>query len=383
MESVIDKTSFKEYTCFTETVKGVFLMKQNMTLQQCEQLSKERFSKAMREFPFVSDVEITDAKQDEGMGIFRMNVYFSDDEAPICFCIMVKANGEKRFVNQFIRQVADKKYDECFVFMAPYISDESAKIMKKENCSYMDLSGNCYIMSRRIMMYVSGLNNQFVEKRENRNYLSKTSGAASAVIRTMLNDPYREWQVKTLCHESGKAIGTSSNVKRFLSDRDWIRYTENGFKLQNISELLSSWAKEYHKKDARSYEFYSLDSVPDIEEQIAKWSAAHNGGALLGSFSAAARYAPTVRYTKAYVYVEPQLYDEFVNDLDLQSVSSGGNVVITIPHDETPCMYAKEINESYVTSPAQTVIDLLDSASRGEEAAEAIILKEYKEDGDD
>ena len=79
------------------------------------------------------------------------------------------------------------------------------------------------------------------------------------------------------------------------------------------------------------------------------------------------------------VYVEQQAFNEFLLDMELQPVSSGGNVVITIPHDETPCMFYREINDSLVTSPVQTVIDLLGNAGRGEEAAEAIIAKEFKE----
>ena len=105
----------------------------------------------------------------------------------------------------------------------------------------------------------------------------------------------------------------------------------------------------------------------------------HDYSALLGGFSAAARYAPTVRYKKLEVYVEQQAFNEFLLDMDLQPVSSGGNVVITIPHDETPYMFYREINRSVVTSPVQTVLDLLGNAGRGEEAAEAIIAKEFKE----
>ena len=65
--------------------------------------------------------------------------------------------------------------------------------------------------------------------------------------------------------------------------------------------------------------------------------------------------------------------------MDLQPVNVGGNVVITIPHDETPYMFYREINGSLVTSPVQTVLDLLGNAGRGEEAADAIITKEFKE----
>ena len=84
-----------------------------------------------------------------------------------------------------------------------------------------------------------------------------------------------------------------------------------------------------------------------------------------------------MRYNKVEVYVEPQSLNEFVLDLDLQEVVSGGNVIVTIPHDETPYMFSRTINDSFVTSPVQTAIDLFGKPGRGVEAAEAIILKEF------
>lgn len=358
-------------------------MKQNYMIAQYVQLAKEQFCKIMNDIPFVSDIEIFPVMSQRDFGDFYAVVHFTDQEEPVRFCIEVKSNGEKRFANLFMLMVKQYEEDMCYVFMAPYISEETAGVMKEGRYSYMDLSGNCYLLTRRIFLYVSGQANQFIVKKEKKNYLSKSSGAASAVMRTMLNEPQRQWQVVTLAKESGKAIGTVSNVKCFLRDRDWIQDERTEFKLKNIKELLYAWARDYHKKDSRSYEFYSLETLPELEREIEEWNISHDNGALLGGFSAAARYAPTVRYKKADVYVEPQFFDEFVKDMDLQPVSSGGNVVIVIPHDETPCMYARRINGSYVTSPVQTVIDLLKNAGRGEEAAEAIIAKEYREGGND
>lgn len=359
------------------------MMKQNLMETQYEQLAKEQFGKTINDIPFVSDIEIITTDSQKGFGDFHAIVHFIDQESPMHFWIEVKSNGEKRFANMFMQIAKQHKDEDCYVFMAPYISEESAKAMRDEKYSYMDLSGNCYILTRRIFLYVSGQANRFIVKREKKNYLSKSSGAVSAIMRTMLNAPQQQWQVITLAQESGKAIGTVSNVKSFLRDRDWIKDCSSEFKLQNIKELLYAWAKDYHKKDARSYEFYSFEAVSELEQEIAEWSASHDNGAVLGGFSAAARYAPTVRYKKIDVYVEPQFFDEFVRDFDLQPVSSGSNVVITIPHDETPCMFSKVINGTLVTSPVQTVIDLLGNAGRGEEAADAIITKEYQEDCND
>lgn len=355
-------------------------MKQNLIKAQYEQLAREQFCKTIHNVPLVSDIEIISAGWQKGFGDFHAIVHFVDSESPMRFAIEVRANGERRFVNMFMQKAAQYNEKMYLVFMAPYISEESSQIMRDGKYSYMDLSGNCYIMTKRIFLYVSGQANKFIVKKEKKNYLSKSSGAASVVMRTMLNAPQQQWQVITLARESGKAIGTVSNVKSFLRDKDWIKEGYSGFQLQNIKELLYAWAKDYHKKGTRSYEFYSLEAVAELEQEIAEWSAVHDNGAVLGGFSAAARYAPTVRYKKVDVYVEPQFLDEFVRDLDLQAVSLGGNVVITIPHDETPCMFARMINGTLVTSPVQTIIDLLGNAGRGEEAADAILAKEYQRD---
>ena len=359
------------------------MMKQNLVGTQYEQLAKEQFCKIINNIPFVSDIEMVSTDLQKGSGDFHAIVHFTDQESPIHFLIEVKSNGEKRFVNMFMQKAARYNEGACLVFIAPYISEESSKAMREGKYSYMDLSGNCYILTGRIFLYVSGQVNKFVIKKEKKNYFSKSSGAVSAILRTMLNVPQRQWQVRTLSQESGKALGTVSNVKSFLHDGDWIKEGKPEFWLQNIKGLLYAWAKDYHKKDACSYEFYSLEAISELEQEIAEWSVTHDNGAVLGGFSAAARYAPTVRYKKIDVYVEPQFFNEFVKDLDLKPVSAGGNVVITIPHDETPCMFAKVINGSLVTSPAQTVIDLLGNAGRGEEAADAIITKEYQENSDD
>lgn len=355
-------------------------MKQNFVENQYIQLAEERFCQIMKKIPFVSDIEIISTGLQRGFGDFHAIVHYSDNDETQRYCVEVKSNGEKRFVNMFMMMAAQHHDDSCYVFMAPYISEASAESIYENNFSYIDLSGNCYILSRRIVIHFQGNENKYVEKREKKNYFSKSSSAASTIIRIMLSDIERSWQVITLAQESNKAIGTVSNVKAFLRDRDWLIDTSRGeFKLKNIKELLYTWAKDYHKKDSRTSEYYSLDSIAELEQKISAWTLKHDNSALLGGFSAAARYAPTVRYKKLEVYVEQQALSEFLVDMELQPVNTGGNVVITIPHDETPYMFYREINESLVTSPVQTVLDLLGNAGRGEEAAEAIITKEFRE----
>lgn len=353
-------------------------MKYNMLGSQYEQLAIEKFRQTLNAVPFVSDIEISMTSLQRGFGDFGAIVHFTDNRKPIKFAVDVKSNGEKRFVNLFMKMAGDHDDDVCYMFMAPYISENSAEVLYQNNYSYMDLSGNCYIVTKHIIIHFTGQPNLYKDRQKKKDYFSKSSTAASTVLRTMLNLPFSCWQVKDLSERTGKAIGTVSNVKKFLQERDWIKEYSSGFVLQNIEEILRSWARDYHLRSPRTVEYYSLDPIPKIESEIQFCNAIRDTNAVLGAFSAAARYAPTVRYNKVHVYVEQKNLDAFTRQLDLQPVSSGGNVIVTIPHDETPCMYARTINGDLVTSPVQTVIDLLGYSGRGEEAAEAIIQKKFK-----
>lgn len=352
-------------------------MKQNLTEMQYIQIAKETLTHALNKVPFVSDIEIENTGFQCGFGDFHAIVHFSDSDTSQDFFVEVKANGEKRFATMFMKEAQQLNNNACYLFMAPYISEATAEMLRNKNLSFMDLSGNCYILTRRIIFHVSGKPNQYIEKREKKNYLSKSSSAASTILRTMLDQPDRLWKVKELSDISGKAIGTVSNVKAFLIEKDWVNDQVHSFGLKNINELLHEWSKDYHKKDSIEKQFYSLDAIPELEKRISEWSFSHDKSAVLAGFSAAARYAPTVRYNKINVYVEEQSLFEFIKDLDLEQVQYGGNIVVIIPHDETPCMFNRVINDSVVSSPTQTVIDLLNLPNRGEEAANAIIEKMF------
>lgn len=353
-------------------------MKIKLSKLEYEQLAIEKFRKTIEDIPYVLRVEISLVGFQHGFGDFRAIVAFKDNREPAVFAVDVKSNGEKRFANQFIKMASQHNDDVCYVFMAPYISESSAEIISQNNYSYMDLSGNCYILSKYFVIHFAGQPNQYKDHREKRDYFSKNATAASVVMRTMLDRPHAGWSIKLLSELTGKALGTVYNVKKFLQEQDWIVEYPHGFELRNVQEILYTWAKNYHLRAPRTVEYYSLDPIPKIESEIQFCNTIRDTNAVLGGFSAAARYAPTVRYNKVHVYVEQKSLDAFVRQLDLQPVSSGGNVVVTIPHDETPCMFARTINGDLVTSPVQTVIDLLGNSGRGEEAADAIIQKEFK-----
>ena len=109
-------------------------MKQNLSQIQYEQLAREQFCNRLKEIPFVSDIEVLLEKKNAPLGDFKAKVYLEDSDEPLLFVIEVRSNGEKRFVNHFMEIVMRQDDKTHYIFMAPYISEQSARAMKEEKC---------------------------------------------------------------------------------------------------------------------------------------------------------------------------------------------------------------------------------------------------------
>ena len=241
----------------------------------------------------------------------------------------------------------------------------------------MDLSGNCHIAVDTIYISVEGKANQYIPKRSNKNIFAWSSQKSAIVLKTMLNDYKKEWQIQELSSLTGVSIGMVFNIKNYLLENNWAEKTIIGFRLKNIRDFLWEWASIYNLSSPKAEEYYSFDDIPLFEENISEWNKKRGAAVILGAFSAAARYAPTVRYNKATVYVEISDKEEFIRDFQLKKVDSGGNIAISTIYDKSVTMFPKTLNNSLITSPSQTVLDLLSHSGRGEEAAEAIVQKEF------
>ena len=353
-------------------------MKEINSERQLLVAAKEEIYKLFQSIPCVSNVEI------KGFGVVSAAIVpdfiikIVTEYSEIIINAEVRMRGEKRFVYDYVERVNNLASKTPNIFIAPYVSEESAELLKANGINYMDLSGNCFVTVDAIYISVQGKPNQYIPKRSNKNIFAKSSVKSSAILRTMLNEPFREWQVQELLKLTDTSLGMISNVKNHLLVNNWAELINGRFRLKNIQDMMWEWAKVYNLKIDETEEYYSLDSVADFEQHISDWNKRHGASVVLGSFSAAARYAPTVRYNKVYVYAEIQDKQELIKDLELKKVEQGGNVVICTLYDNMTTMFSREINGSKVTSPVQTILDLLSHAGRGEEAAESIIQKEFE-----
>lgn len=288
--------------------------------------------------------------------------------------VEVKGNGQPRIVRSAIFQLLryrEKNPDAYCVVIAPYISPQSAAICAKEDIGYIDLAGNCRLTFDKVYIEQEGKANPFAVKRDLR---SLYSPKGERVLRVLLNDPKKAWRVQSLSAEAVVSLGQVSNVKRLLENREWLISTDAGLVLNAPDQLLTEWSENYNFSRNITRNYYTLKTMAEIEADLAECCMKKGISYALTGFSAAARYAPAVRYQRAMAYVGEKA-DKVTESLSLKEVSSGANMTLLYPYDEGVIYGSRLIDRIQVAMPVQVYLDLLSMKGRGEEAA-AILLDE-------
>ena len=267
-----------------------------------------------------------------------------------------------------------------FVFLAPTISDRVAEIARKHDISYMDYAGNCLITNERIglLMHRKGFKTK-LEKSSSPPPTNVFSPKSSRIIRAMLSDPSRRWQVSELAEHPNVdvSMGLASKVKHALLYQSYAREENQLLTLKNPRELLHAWAKNYRGIEETA-KFFVRGDVEAIENEIASWCLSNKHQYALARMSAAWRQAPEVRYNVANIYVRPSATTDralksLKEECGARPVDTGHNLVFLSPYDSS--VFADQIGEPHQTSPLQTWLDLKQMSGRGEEAAEAVFEK--------
>ena len=297
-------------------------------------------------------------------------------DGQIPFVIETKSIGQPRFVREAaytLNRYRSRRPDTYPIFIAPFVANDAAKILEAEGMGYVDLSGNCRLCFDEVYVRCTGNENKFIRRRGLRSLFSPKS---ERVLRILLDDPARSWKVQDLAREAGISLGQVSNVKRKLEDREWASRVESGLRLSKPDRVLFEWKDNYNLSRSERRDFFTLSRVDEFEQRLASLmksrASRSRTGYALTAFSAAARYAPAVRYQRVYAYVSENI-SQLAQELELKPVESGANVTLITPYDEGVYIGSTDKRGVKVTSPIQSYLDLSQLRGRGEEAAETLL----------
>ncbi len=259
------------------------------------------------------------------------------------------------------------------VLLAPFISEESARLCTEAGIGYADLAGNVRLSFDQVFIERLAADNPFRVKRHLRSLFTAKAGR---VLRVMLTPPLRAWKVTELAEAAGVSLGQVSNVRKLLLDREWAVVGEAGLRLSKPAELALAWQSSYEPRLQSRETAYTLlhGEALDGAMRAALGEAGQGAHAVLASYSAARWIAPYARQATQFFYADKQGAKILQRHLQLQPVSRGENVVLLEPREDD--VFSGRVEAApgiWVSGLVQTWLDLSVAGERGGEAAEHLL----------
>jgi hypothetical protein len=284
----------------------------------------------------------------------------------------VKSNGEPRMIRGAIQQLQSnlstlpRAYG---LIAAPYIGARSQEICKEAGVGYLDLAGDCRLAFGQVFIERRGFPNPKIERRPLRTLFAPKAGR---VLRVLLEDPKRSWQVQAMARVAHVSLGLAFKVKQCLLEQEYAQEGKGGVRVIRPEELLRDWGASYTYGKNLALECYGAGAPFELEQVLVSYCMAQRINYAFTLFSGAARVAPLTRYVKGFAYVlgDP---GEVADGVGWKPVPSGANFTLLKPFDEGVLYGKQEVDGETVVSDVQLYLDLAGYKGRGEEAATFVL----------
>lgn len=270
------------------------------------------------------------------------------------------------------------------VLLAPFISEESAKICEEAGIGYADLAGNARLSFDQVFIETRSPENPFREKRETRSLFAPR---ATRVLRVLLQGPLRPWKVTELAKSAQVSLGLVSAVRQELLAREWaaedvlweklsggVSRQVRGIQITKPNAVLEAWGKaDDWEKRTRTHEYSVLVNEPlELAEKL-KDALADEPPVFTQWFAGWLRHPYTTPViVTAYVkkFPDESLLKEKL--LGRRVTGGGGRLRLVLPKDEGVLHPQQTAQGFQLVSDVQIYLDLQRAGLRAEEQAEEL-----------
>jgi hypothetical protein len=261
------------------------------------------------------------------------------------------------------------------IILAPYISEESARLCEEAGMGYADLAGNAFLSFGQVFIQRRLAENPFYEKRAVKSIFTPK---AARILRQLLQGPLQIWKVKDLAFAAGVSLGHVSSVRQQLLDQEWAVEESPGIRITRPEAVLDAWAASDRWKERTETREYSLLLKDPLEIATQLHSFLGSQPHAFTQWLAAGLRHPHSSTPVTTVYVK-QFPDEqnLQKQLLARRVETGGSLRLVIPSDEGVMNPLQTVHGLPLVSDVQLYLDLTSAGLRGEEAARE--LRQWKD----
>jgi len=327
-----------------------------------------------RFFAEIPDLAVTRGKPSPGKGIrpdFQFQIRRGGQRAVLL--IEVKMSAEPRIVADWVGRLpkaGDWPEGHYPILCAPYVSAATAEMLKSQRIGYIDLSGNCWLSLEFLFVERSGCPNRFKAPKEQQILFS---AQASKIVRTLLENPAKEWTLQELAQRAGVSLGLVHRVSKSLDERLFAEKRRGRFTLQDPGGLLDAWRGFYVGKRVRWQRYYwpAAEDIRAGMHEIAKSARAVEVHYAFTGPAAASLLVPYLMVSGIHCYVD-SLKPGLLDALKADPIPFGGNLWFNVIRKEDIFLGSHQIEDLHVVSDIQMYLDLCGLGGRGEEAAQTL-----------
>lgn len=284
-----------------------------------------------------------------------------------------RSRGEPLYLREAItrlREIRPHLPGAYPIVAAPYVTPQSAALVRRNGCGYLDLSGNCYLAFDSVLIQKEGRPNAGLIRRPLKTLFAPR---ATRVVRALLVERDRAWRLDELGRAVEVSLGHAHNVIKRLEELDWVERGRDGlYRLPRPGELLDAWRDEYSYRVNGLSAFVSpAGDKRRVMEALVRHATELGMSYAFTLHAGASLIGPHTRVPTVHCYVTGDS-EALVRALGLQPVEGEGSVYLMAPYDPG-VFYAPVVKGGFrVVSLPQLYVDLHGHERRGREQAEKL-----------
>lgn len=158
---------------------------------------------------------------------------------------VAKKNAKNANYGIIMSGLKDINYTRNNIVIADYLTKNTADELKNNGINYLDASGNAFIKTKNLFIYVEGRKAK-INKKTNQTRAFQEAGLKLLLL-LISNPETLQFSYRELAEKTGIALGSVSNIFSELEESHYLLKTRNKRVLKNQGEIIERWVIAYNE----------------------------------------------------------------------------------------------------------------------------------------
>jgi hypothetical protein len=287
------------------------------------------------------------------------------------FALTWESSSRVAAVARALRRLGETGDEAIPLLVVPYMGDSGGALCADAGVSWLDLSGNAYIVGSGLRIVIEGKPNRFGRRGRPRSAFAPKS---ARIARWLLMHPGQAFTQAELAEVTAMDRGfTSRIVHRLLADELVERRLDGSLFTPRPDLLLEAWAQDYAFVKHRIHKgVVAARSGNELAERLARGLVQAGVEHAFTGLAAAWQITRFAGFRLSTVYLPDGLEPDLERALGFRPMERGANTWLVVPNDRGVLHGTVLVDGLSCAHPVQVWLDLSAHPERSKEAADRL-----------